>query len=99
MSPIVERLFASLKNVEESKKTNFMLFDQAAFLLAHYEKAEYAVKQQYLNVFPNLLAQVDDCLSDLGNISRPRAGLMAVDYCNREDDLGTIATCLMKLHK
>ena len=99
MSPILERLIASLKNVEESKATNFMLFDQTAFLLAQYEKAGVEMKREYLNNLPNLSAQVDDCLSDIGSISRPQATFAAADYQNREDELGTIATCLIKLHR
>lgn len=100
---LLERLIGSLKVVEGMKASNFMLFDQTAFLLAQYEKAGVGMSSEYLNKlpnqFPNLIAQVDDCLSCIGNVSKLQATMAAADYQNREDELGTIATCLIKLHR
>lgn len=94
-----ERLAASLKSVEESN--DFILLDQTGFLLAHFERAGFPIKETHIKDkgLPKLLDHVNDCLGDVVNISKTQAFLAAIDYENKDGDLGEVATCLIKIYK
>lgn len=101
---IIGRITEALQRLEFG--SDFMLLDQAAFFLAQTVKCG-VLKHSDINAedwyvgFPKVKAQVDDCLPDVdmtgSRMDILQFQLSAADWMNREDDVGVIADCVMRL--